>query len=101
VRIAAAPRVEDVDVVQPAVTERGEDVIDAACPAVLDDPLRDRLRADATRVDLAVAAGAQDVEPGTDARPVVVLARPLVDLLRLVVEPEAVVELAIELGREP
>ena len=35
VGIAASPGVEDVDVVQPAVAERGQDVVDAARPAVV------------------------------------------------------------------
>ena len=100
VGIAASPRVEDVDVVQPAVAEGPQHVVDAAGPAVGLDALADRLGVGRPVAALAVSALAQDVQARADARAVVVLPRPLVDLLRLVVEPEAVVELAVELGGE-
>src|SRR4051812_22539153 len=68
---APSPRVEDVDVVLVAVAERGQDVVDAACPAVGLDALADLLGERLALVDLAVTALAEDVEAGADRGPVV------------------------------
>src|SRR5690349_20022637 len=97
VRVAAAPAVEDIDVVEAVVAEDGEDVIYAARPAVGGDALAEHDRSGRVGAVLhAVADLAQDVERRAHGCAVVVLARPLVDLLCLVVEPEPVVGLAVE-----
>src|SRR4051794_34024443 len=101
VRVTAAPAVEHIDVIEAVVAEHRQDVVDAARPAVGGDALAEHRRSGPVDVLDAVPDLAQDVERGADGGPVVVLAGPLVDLLGLVVEPETVVGLAVELRHHP
>src|SRR6185295_10589690 len=78
--------------------EHPVDLVDRGCPAVGADPI---LGCDHAGLLALQALGLRDFEPCVDARAVVILAGPLVDLASLVVQPEGVVHHAIHQRLRP